>query len=256
MYNPIYMKVLGFMPLHYGREYLYATLAAVGPFIDQFLIVYTSTPSYGHVGDLPNPETQEELYQIAKDTLGNKLIWNTIKHNSVEGNHRNQVLKYLGGFDMIFSIDGDEVHDPGLVPEMLKDAWSNPCKTVGLGGDRWYHFWRSFNECHRDGFYPIRFQKKGGIPFNAADGIIHSGKVYHMGYAQSEEVTRYKMSCHGHKGEISPTYLEDKWINYKKGETTCMHPASNGIWVETEPFDRFTMPDILKNHANFNKERI
>jgi len=250
------MKVLAFMPLHYGREYLHATLAAVEPFIDQFLIVYTSTPSYGHVGDIRNPESKDELYQIAKDTLGDKLIWNTIAGNTVEGNHRNQVLRYLGAFDMIFSVDGDEVHESSEVPQMLKEAWENPCKTVGLGGERWRHFWRSFNECHRDGFYPIRFQKKEGKIFHAEDGIIHSGKVYHMSYAQSPEITAYKMSCHGHKGEIPKDWYQNKWLNYKKGETKQMHPASNGIWIETEDFDRRTLPEVLKNHANFNKERI
>ena len=59
-----------------------------------------------------------------------------------------------------------------------------------MGGDRWWHFWRSFNECHRDGFYPTRFHVVGGKDEST---IIHKGKIYHMGYAQSEAITAYKI---------------------------------------------------------------
>ena len=57
-----------------------------------------------------------------------------------------------------------------------------------------------------------------------------------MGYAISEELMRYKLSCHGHKSEIPLDWFENKWLNYKRGETKYLHPASRDIWVETEDF--------------------
>ncbi len=76
-----------------------------------------------------------------------------------------------------------------------------------------------------------------------------------MGYCISNEMMEYKISCHGHKNDFNNNqrWHEHKWLNYKKGETKFLHPATEAYWQETQPFDKNTLPDVLKKHPNFNK---
>ena len=67
------MKVLGFIPLHYGKEYLEVAIKAVDPCIDQLLILYTSKPSYGSRSAIVCPETEEELKEIVFKAAKNPM---------------------------------------------------------------------------------------------------------------------------------------------------------------------------------------
>ena len=247
------MKIVGFMPLHYGLEYLRETLLSVKDHVDEFVIIYSPQPSYSHSEGLPCPEKENDLRNAAESVLGSKLIWFAKNFNS-EGEHR-RTIERVTKWDMIFSVDADEIWEPGLVEPAIKNAWDNPCERVGVAGECWFHFWRSFNEYNEDGFYPIRFQKRKGKPFHASNGIIKSGCIYHMGYAQSPEITKYKISCHGHKDEWKPEWYEKTWLNYKPGDTN-LHPTSNDVWKQTKPFDKNLLPDHLKNHKYFNLDKI
>ena len=244
----LHMKTLAYIPLHYGAEYLDAVIRSIDNHVDKILILYTDVPSYGQNAGLRNPENRAQLKEIASKA-SKKIQWIEINATQ-ENHHRKTVFGYSKGYDLIMAVDSDEVWED--VEESKKAAFETGCKTVNVGGDCWWHFWRSFNECHRDGFYPTRFHVVNG---KEESTIIHVGKIYHMGYAQSESITRYKISCHGHK-DILNTWLKDKWINYQKGKTTHLHPDSQTVWIETEPFDKTTLPQILKDHPNFNKERI
>jgi len=243
------MKTLAYIPLHYGKEYLEVTIKSIDPHVDKILILYTNTPSYGQDGRLKNPDTREELKKIAFDS-SSKIEWVEIPRTSQENKHRQLVFNYAKGYDLIMAVDADEVWDD--VEEAKIAAYESGCINVNVGGDRWWHFWRSFNECHRDGFYPTRFHVVNG---KNESTIIHKGKIFHMGYAQSEAVTRYKISCHGHK-DIKETWLRDKWLNYEKGVTKILHPDSETVWIETEPFDKTTLPELLKQHPYYDLERI
>jgi len=65
---------------------------------------------------------------------------------------------------------------------------------------------------------------------------------------------RYKLDIHGHKSELRPNWLEEKWLNWKEG-ISDLHPVSIGLW-STETFDKTTLPEILKQHINYNKDVI
>lgn len=243
------MKTLAYLPIHYGREYLDATIRSITDHVDEILILYTYEPSYGQKGSIKNPESRQELRDIAFNA-SNKIKWVEIEPTNQENIHRKKAFDYSNGFDLIMAVDADEVWDD--VEEAKKEAWDSKCQNVNVGGDCWWHFWRSFNECHRDGFYPTRFHVVGG---KKESTIIHKGKIYHMGYAQSEAITKYKISVHGHKS-IPGSWFNDKWLNYKKGETKYLHPDSRDVWIETQDFDKTKLPKVLKDHPYYNLDKI
>ena len=243
------IKTLAYIPLHYGSPYLDAVIRSIDPHVEKILILYTENPSYGQNQGLKNPDSRQQLYDIAHNA-SDKIFWVQIPPMGQEHQHRQMVNNYAEGYDLIMAVDSDEIFDD--IEEMKEAAMATNCQTVNVGGDRWWHFWRSFNECNRDGFYPTRFHVVKGK--NEAT-IIHVGKIYHMGYAMPEDMTRYKISCHGHK-DILSTWLQHKWITYERGKTTLLHPDSQTVWIETEPFDKTTLPQILKDHPYYNLERI
>lgn len=243
------IKTLAYIPLHYGSPYLDAVIRSIDPHVEKILILYTSRPSYGQNRGLKNPDTMQQLYDIAHNA-SDKIQWVQIPPMGQENQHRQMVFNYASEYDLIMAVDSDEIFDD--VEEMKKAAMATNCQTVNVGGDRWYHFWRSFNECNRDGFYPTRFHVVKGK--NEAT-IIHVGKIYHMGYALPENMTQYKISVHGHK-DILNTWINEKWINYERGVTKFLHPDSQTVWIETESFDKTTLPQILKDHPYYNLEKI
>lgn len=243
------MKTLAYIPLHYGSPYLDAVIRSIHDHVDKILILYTEHPSYGQSKGLKNPDSRQQLYDIAHNA-SDKIEWVQIRHTSQENHHRQMVFKHAHDYDLIMAVDSDEIFED--VEDMKQAAMNTNCKTVNVGGDRWWHFWRSFNECNRDGFYPTRFHVVGGKEEAA---IIHVGKIYHMGYALPEDLTRYKISVHGHK-DIKGSWIHTKWINYKKGHTKLLHPDSETVWIETEPFDKTTLPQILKDHPYYNLDKI
>jgi len=244
-----HIKTLAYIPLHYGSPYLDAVIRQIDPHVDKILILYTQHPSYGQNRGLQNPDSREQLRDIA-EKASKKIEWVEIARTSQENHHRNLVFRYAGGYDLIMAVDSDEVFDD--VPEMIEAAMATNCKTVNVDGSRWWHFWRSFNECNRDGFCPTRFHVVKGKNETA---VIKAGKIYHMGYALPENLTAYKISVHGHKS-ILATWLYTKWVNYIQGVTTVLHPDSRDVWIETEYFDKTQLPQILKEHPYYGLERI
>jgi hypothetical protein len=243
------MKISAYYPAHYGKEYLEASLKSVVPHVDEVLILYTDNPSYGKFTNLKNPDSRDELMAIVEKEC-NSFKWVDIPATHQENQHRNMKSIYLHDSDIIVAVDADEIWDD--LDLAIKAAWDSNYENINVSGSQWYHFWRSFNECHRDGFAPTRFHCKKG---KQGTGLIDKGTVYHMGYAQSEAITEYKISCHGHKS-ISGSWYSEKWLNYKRGETTHLHPDSQTVWIETQNFDKTTMPSYLKDHPYYGLDKI
>jgi hypothetical protein len=65
---------------------------------------------------------------------------------------------------------------------------------------------------------------------------------------------RYKYEIHGHKNELRPDWFEKTYLGWKKGQGD-LHMTSIGLWEATE-FDKNLLPQVLKNHPNFDKEVI
>lgn len=239
------MKTLAYIPLHYGSDYLKAALTSIDPFVDTILILYSETPTYGHSGSLKNPDTKEVLQSICAEF--DKVRWVDITNRRIsrENVHRELAYQYArekGGYDLVFAVDADEVWEQSTIEETLTTAYNSNAFFNHIGHEAWLHFWKGHKEYNTDGFYPLRIVNLNNN--NTDHTILNCGRLYHMGYAISEDAMRYKISCHGHKREIAQTWMHDKWLNYQKGVTTHLHPASQDVWIETKIFEG-KLPDYL-----------
>ena len=219
------------------------------------VIAYSEEPSQGFTATEKCPESEEELFEIAHNVLGEKLIWNSKQSYKYEAEHRAVRYIYSTGYDIILTIDADEVFNEADIPEALNFAHTNPQRYYGIIG--YYNFWRSFSWCCTDGFRPIRIEKT--LAQNQDQNLNCNLRVYHFSMCQAENTMRYKYKIFGHASEIKPNYLENiyfAWTPEKNDEITNLHPASNGIWGRAEPFDKTTLPEYLKQHPNYNKELI
>jgi hypothetical protein len=247
-------KVLGAVILHYGKDYFWHSLKSIVDHVDEIVVFYTAKPSHGTSTDKKNPDTMEELKAIADHF---NCTWIQGQPVIAENRHRQQYVDYgrKNGFDQILIVDSDEVHISERIPELLEAARNESVMNICVKGSQWLTPWRSFNEYVTDGFAPVRvlnLKKAGG------EAHVDKGFIYHMGYCISDELMEYKISCHGHRGDFEKNrgWLNDKWHGYIKGVTKYLHPATEAYWIETKPLDKTTLPQILKDHPNFNKDRV
>ena len=240
------MKVLAYYPLHYGKEYLKESLLSIVNHVDEICILYTDRPSYGHGTSEVCPEAEEELRVIVKDVCGSKYSW--VKRNYAhEGEHRSFIERISDNQDLILAVDADEVWGEIELDNCLKQAYDNKeCKYFGING--YVNFWRSFNYACYDGFAPVRIINRNNT---SRMQQVLNGKIYHFSCAQNLEIIRYKWEIHGHKNELRPDWFD----KYNRFELQDVHPVSIGLWNAT-PFDKTTLPEILKRHPNYNKELI
>ena len=242
------MKVLAYIPLHYGCEYLDAAIRAVDPFVDKIMVLYVEQPSQGQAAILPCPESEEQLKDIAFGA-SKKIEWHNCKFGN-EGAHRGYVYTYSQEYDLVFTFDCDEVFEPNDLPKSFELAMSSTKRYIGIGG--YINFWRSFNFACHDGFTPIRITNL----HNESGEEVVPCRVYHFSTAQKEETIRYKMGVSGHASEIRANWLEEIYLGWSpENNYTDLHPVAHGIWNATA-FDRNTLPEILKQHPNFNKAVI
>lgn len=245
-------KVLGFMTLYYGKEYLRESLLSVREFVDYMVIAYTANPSHGHNTTAKNPDSREELYNISKEVLGDKLIWDDAAGYDNEWKHRGRRYAFSSGYDLILIIDPDEVFEEKELRIALDYAKCNPERYFGIDGYK--NFWRSFEYICTDGFRPIRIENLGND--NQLQNINCKLTVYHFSTCQSESIMRFKYKVFGHASEIKANWLDG--IHYRwtpENNFGDLHPVSIALW-NTVPFDKTTLPECLKEHENYNKRLV
>lgn len=248
-------KVLGFMTLFYGREYLFASLMSVREHVDKMHIAYTANPSHGFNTDQKCPDSEEEMKHIAMEVMGDKLIWDRAENYPSEAHHRNMRYKHSTGFDVIMTIDADEVFKEDEIPAAIEYASNMTERYAGIKG--YINFYRSFSHVCKDSFRPIRFEKLNAG--NQLQNLECPLTIYHFSTAQREEIMRFKYKIFGHASEIKKDWLEKTyfaWTPEKNEEIEWLHPTSVTIWHHAEPFDKTILPEYLKYHVNFNKHLI
>jgi len=245
-------KVIAYCPLHYGAEYLSEAIKAVAPVVDRIYIIYTEKPSFGFKSGIKCPESKELLKKIAYEAEPDKLMFVTVNGINAENMHRKFVQdNFAGGdVDLIVAFDADEVWDTEYLRSAIEHAKSLPNKYIQVSG--FINFWRSFNTVCLDHFQPVRFVNMRYVD-DMNQGVV-SGKIYHFSLAQSEEIVRYKWSIHGHLNELRPNWLEGTYFGWD-GVSGDLHPTSIGLW-NPAPFDKTTLPELLKQHKNYNKQVI
>lgn len=245
------MKVLGFLPIHYGVEYLRECLTSIKDHCDKVVVAYTANGSHGYSTTAVCPDSESDIKKIASEVLGDKLIWNTGFYGA-ENQHRAVAREYASGYDLILSIDADEVFEPNEIQAALEYAYTHNERYYGIKG--YVNFWRSFNWACYDGFRPIRIENLNNA--NTLQNLECPLTIYHFSTAQSEAIMRYKYNVFGHASEIKPNWLDNihyAWTPEKN--FVDLHPVSINLWNAVQ-FDKYKLPLFLKSHPNFNKELI
>lgn len=246
------MRVLGFMAVHYGKEYLRESLLSIRDYVEEMLVAYSKYPSHGQRVKQDCPDTEEEIFLICQEVLGDKLIWRRSDSYVNEAHHRDMRYKHSSGYDLILTIDADEVFKEEDIPAALQYAFNNKERYYGIKG--YVNFWRSFNFACYDGFRPIRIENLNN--HNQAQNLECPLTIYHFSTCQSEPVLRYKMKAFGHASEIRHNWFEEKYYAWRPdNQIQDLHPVSLNLW-NAVPFDRFALPEYLQKHVNFTKELI
>jgi len=241
------MKVLAYIMLHYGRDYLGYTIQSLYDIADKIVILYTPTPTH-NVSELSCPDTAEQLKQIARSY--DKVEWYNIKAKN-ESEHLSRAFNYTVGYDVAIRLDSDEVWNMDELRKAVQVASQTDSRYIGIYG--FIHFWRSFDWMNTDGFAPIRLHN---LHSNVKENKFINSKVYHFGYAIREEMMRYKWSCHGHKTEIKSGWMR-KWLQWEPGcNCTNLHPVTDAYWGRAEWYDKTTLPELLKRHPYYNLDII
>ncbi len=252
------MKTVGYTALRYGADYLGWAIRSVIDHLDEYHVLYATRPSHGHYSDVPCPETEEQLHDIAWQAAGTKLKW----HRGdwiYEGQQRDSILQFAPDADVIISVDSDEIYSEKLIDNIMKYAstvtYLEPFRYLRVP---FIHYWRSFYRCILyDPAYPAR------VTFPHVDSRFgeHSwtpnrfGVVNHMGYATRPEIVAYKWQIHGHKDELRK---DCDWLNdtFMLNRQTDLHPVGSQYWnaEAINPLDY--MPQWMKDHPFFKMQVI
>ena len=240
------MKIIGYSPIHYGKEFFKESLMSVIDLCDKFVVLYSPNPSYGYGTKAICPDSEEDLKEIAEDVCGNKLVWvNKTYHN--EGEHRKEVFSHAKGFDLLVTVDADEVMCTEDLKEALEIASVGVHRNYGING--YINLWRNFHTQCKDGFQPVRIIN---LHNQHKDQSTLNVKIWHFGCCQGQDVMNYKYEIHGHKSELRNNWLKDFYCSDRAKD---LHPVAHDLW-NAEPYDKEQMPSYLKEHPYFNLERI
>lgn len=243
-------RVICYVPLHYGCEYLKESLQSIISLVDKIVIVYSETPSYGHGTNVECPEKEMDLFNIAMPICGDKLIWRKETFGN-EGEHRGFIYNFTKGYDIVLAVDADEVFHTEDLKKAIQYVSEGDKRYYGIAG--YLNFWRSFNNVCTDGFTPIRLIN---LHNESGEGVVMC-TIYHFSCAQSKKIMDYKYKIHGHADELRPNWLQDIYYAWTpQNQFRFLHPTSMDIWGDAIPFDKNLLPDSLKQHPNFNKEII
>lgn len=246
-------KLIASCPIFYGGEYLSCAIKSVEPYVEEIIMLYTDKPSYGHGTNIPCPESESDLKNIAY-SASNKVRWINVLA-SQESQHRGQIYKIAekGNYDGVLTFDADEVF--GDLTPYLEQCWQSTKRNIGFSG--FINFWRSFNHVCLDHFTPIRFYNLKNADCDGFDVV--NAPVYHFGCAQRMEIMRYKLLIHGHLPELRKNWIDEVYSSWYEGKETPggLHlTAWNPPLWNAEPYDKTQLPQILREHFNYPKDVI
>lgn len=246
------MRVLGFMSILYGKEYLRESLLSVVNHVDKFVVAYSANPSHGVHCDGKCPDSESEIHAICKEVLKDKLIWDVSRGFSDESQHRDVRYKYSQGYELILTIDADEVYKEEELHQALVFASLGRERYYGING--YINLWRSFDYACYDQFRPIRIEN---LTANNHDQNHNCPlTVWHFSTCQSEMIMRYKYKVFGHAAEVRPQWLDSVYYRWTpENQFNDLHVVALGLWNAT-PYNKYMMPDYLRRHPNFNKKLV
>jgi hypothetical protein len=242
------IKVLGFMTCHYGGAFLREALESVVDHVDKFVVAYSVQPSQGHGTHMKCPDSEGYIFDICQDVLKDKFIWDRAERYGAEHEHRAVRYKYADGYDLILTVDSDEVYASEQLPASFEYAMNGEAQLYGIDG--YINFWKSFERVCYDGYRPIRLEQvrnKSGV-----QDLNLKQTIYHFSTCQPKAIMDYKFLAFGHAHEVRKDWLQDVYYGWTD-ETRWLHCVSEQIWEKAEPFDKTTLPEILKKHWLYGK---
>lgn len=232
--------------LHYGKEYLEYALEPLLKYCDDVIVLYSQAPSFGFTTELKCPDSRADLMDIACK-LG--VEWHDIQFGA-ENEHRGMLETYARDhrYDVLVTADSDEIWKDGLgvVLAHLEHGGNGPIFTAKRWTVNMVTPWQTFDQCCKDGFEPVRIHDLR--PNRDREQISSGSSVYHFGYAISDELMAYKWAIHGHRDELRPDWMKNKWL---AKATQDVHPVAIGLW-NAEPIDRQILPANMRRHPRWS----
>lgn len=241
--------------LHYGVEWLRWSILSVVNHVDAVHIFYTPFPSHGQATQMVCPESREDIQNSLVDIFAQyDVFWHDCPNKFAhEGEHRTFAVKSCQhyGAEMILVVDFDELWPGDVLEKALWEASVARERTYRIG---MRHFWRSCKWVCDDGAMPTRIIKPN---VQEPTEQYVSGKVLHMGYAQTPSIVRYKMDIHGHKNEWRQEWWLHKFLEWKPGDKD-VHPTSIDYWnpVLAGEETRSQLGKLCGDHPYFNLDLI
>ena len=242
------MKAIAYYPLHYGREWLYWSLRAVLQAVDEVIILYTKTPSFGKLTSVECPDSQQQLHNIA-DQFDDVSFYTYVSQHGDEGKHRTvaENMCKRAGADVIVAVDADEIWDPVNLRNTIEFAVDYGASTYRVP---FRHFWRSAHWLCDDGALPLRITN-----VNGNGGDLHMtpmfGYVNHFGYAVSLAIMRYKWLIHGHLDELREGWLDNTFRKFGPNQQD-VHPTNVNYW-NARQFDITELQHLIGDHPYFHE---
>lgn len=251
------IKVIGYTALRYGKDYLAYAIRSIIDHIDEYHVLYATVPSHGHASNLPCPDTEEELHDIAWQAGGNKLHWHRGAWQQ-EGEQRNSILQYAMDADVIISVDSDEIYSEKLIENIIYYAgtvqYSAPFRYLRVP---FIHYWRSFNKCIlNDPAFPARVTfPRIDAKYGDSSWYPFSGVVNHMGYATTPKIVSYKWKIHGHLNELRTdvNWFQDVFMANRQYDT---HPVGSEYWNPETIDCSLYMPKWMEMHPFYGMKVI
>ena len=261
------MKVLGYVMLHYGLDYLEYALTPLCEVCDKVIILYSMNPTHNMKNNRVSMESRAELQAIAAKFQN--VEWIDVFDCVTEGQHRGEIFNHSDGYDVLVNADYDEVWDLEDLRRAVHECYNSPYRNHGIDG--FLNFWRGFGYVAAK--HKIRQENGEYLEGEESDRyrpirLIHlreknttkqpdiKAKIFHFGYVIERRKMQYKLSIHGHRGEMLNNWFEvwRKWQpSNSKGH---FHPVSSEIWLEIRPFDRGNLPAVMQKHPYFNIEKV
>ncbi len=243
------MRVVGFMALHYGLDYIQYAIESIIDFVDVLHIAYSPVGSHGATTPVPCPESERDLRALAHKAAAGKLVWHygTWPH---EGAQRDMIYEWAPDADIIVVCDSDEVWATHQLIHGIRTVQETKARNYRVP---MVHYWRSFRRCFtKDRSFPVRLIN----PRITSDDEWYLsetwGYINHFGYAIKPDLMRYKWLIHGHRAEYRQGWWENVYMN-----KTCqqdLHPVGNDSWNYEIVEQLDYMPNGRKTHP-FQKRR-
>lgn len=237
--------------LYYGADYLPYVIRSTEGFADKHIVLYTSHVSAGfHQTTLPVPEyeSRDNLYQLAKDAGGDRLEW----HDDLPIDVNMGRVLYPDA-DFCLELDADEVLHEALADHILK-LHAEGRLTAGRYYVPFLHYWRSFRTACWGGNPHRLYVYTDNNDVADLPDCLPTATIAHFGYARTIQDMRFKLSISAHKNEFVLGWFGDTFLGFPQ-KRDAVHPVDPPFWKVVDVGEEY-LPCWMADHPYRNLEVI